>query len=55
MTRKWLLTGDSWVRRRRRNSLGGVYNVVGITIGVFVVVYPFPRLVQLVNPKSTTE
>ena len=32
-----------------------LYNVVGITIGVFVVVYPFPRMVKLVNPKSTIE
>jgi uncharacterized membrane protein YccC len=31
------------------------YNLVGITIGVFVVVYPFPRMVKLVNPKSTIE
>jgi len=32
-----------------------LYNVVGITIGVFVVIYPFPRMVKLVNPKSTIE
>jgi len=31
------------------------YNLVGITIGVFVVIYPFPRMVRLVNPKSTIE
>lgn len=28
------------------------YNLVGITIAVLVVVYPFPRLMQKVNPKS---
>ena len=31
------------------------YNLVGITIGVLVVIYPFPRMVRLVNPKSTIE
>ena len=31
------------------------YNVVGITIGVFVVVYPFPRIVKLINPRSNTQ
>ena len=31
------------------------YNLVGITIGVFVVVYPFPSVVKLINPKSTIE
>ena len=31
------------------------YNVVGITIGVLVVVYPFPSVVKLINPKSTIE
>jgi hypothetical protein len=31
------------------------YNVVGITIGVFVVIYPFPRLLKMINPKVATE
>jgi uncharacterized membrane protein YccC len=32
-----------------------LYNVVGITIGVFVVIYPFPRLLKMINPKVATE
>jgi hypothetical protein len=32
-----------------------VYNLVGITIGVLVVIYPFPRMVKVINPKTTTE
>ena len=31
------------------------YNVIGITIGVFVVVYPFPSVMRRINPKSTIE
>ncbi|TAH32880.1 FUSC family protein [Candidatus Saccharibacteria bacterium] len=40
-------------------SLGGthivqrvLYNLVGISVAVLVVVYPFPKLMQKVNPKS---
>jgi hypothetical protein len=28
------------------------YNLIGISIGMLVVLYPFPRLVKIVNPKS---
>ena len=31
------------------------YNVVGITIGVLVVIYPFPRMLKMINPKTTVE
>ena len=31
------------------------YNLVGITIGVLVVIYPFPRILSQINPKATTE
>ena len=31
------------------------YNVIGITIGILVVIYPFPRMVRIINPKSTIE
>jgi len=31
------------------------YNLVGITIGVVVVIYPFPRILSKINPKTTTE
>ena len=31
------------------------YNVVGITIGVLVVIYPFPRMMNMLKPKTTTE
>jgi hypothetical protein len=31
------------------------YNVVGITIGVLVVIYPFPRMLKMINPKATVE
>ena len=31
------------------------YNLVGITIGVLVVIYPFPRLMTMLQPKTTTE
>jgi uncharacterized membrane protein YccC len=31
------------------------YNVIGITIGILVVIYPFPRVVKIINPKSTIE
>lgn len=30
------------------------YNLVGILISVLVVVYPFPKLMQKINPKTTT-
>ena len=30
------------------------YNVVGITIGVLVVIYPFPRMMKMIKPKPTT-
>ena len=28
------------------------YNLVGITIGMLVVIYPFPQLMKKINPKS---
>ena len=31
------------------------YNIIGITIGILVVIYPFPRVVRIINPKSTIE
>jgi hypothetical protein len=31
------------------------YNLIGITIGMIVVIYPFPRLVKAVNPKTKIE
>ena len=31
------------------------YNVIGITIGVLVVIYPFPGLVKLMKRKSAIE
>ena len=31
------------------------YNVVGITIGVLVVIYPFPRMLKMINPKTAVE
>jgi hypothetical protein len=31
------------------------YNLVGITIGVLVVIYPFPRMIKMINPKTTIE
>jgi hypothetical protein len=31
------------------------YNVVGITIGVLVVIYPFPQMLKMINPKTTVE
>src|SRR6476620_17733 len=31
------------------------YNVVGITIGMLVVIYPFPLMMRKLNPKSTVE
>jgi len=30
------------------------YNLVGITIGILVVIYPFPRILKVINPKTTT-
>lgn len=30
-----------------------VYNVVGIVIAVLVVVYPFPRIMKAINPRTT--
>jgi hypothetical protein len=32
-----------------------VYNTVGITIGVLVVIYPFPLMMKLLKPKPTTD
>jgi hypothetical protein len=32
-----------------------LYNVVGITVGVLVVIYPFPRMLKMINPKTTAE
>ena len=32
-----------------------VYNIVGITIGMLVVIYPFPLMMRKLNPKSKTE
>jgi hypothetical protein len=29
------------------------YNVVGIGIAIAVVVYPFPRIMQRINPRTT--
>jgi uncharacterized membrane protein YuzA (DUF378 family) len=29
-----------------------LYNVVGITIGILVVIYPFPRILDKINPKT---
>jgi len=31
------------------------YNLVGITIGVLVVIYPFPRMMKMIQPKTTIE
>jgi uncharacterized membrane protein YgaE (UPF0421/DUF939 family) len=31
------------------------YNLVGITIGILVVIYPFPRILQMINPKLAKE
>ena len=31
------------------------YNTVGITIGVLVVIYPFPLMMKMLKPKPTTE
>jgi hypothetical protein len=31
-----------------------VYNLVGITVAIFVVVYPFPLIMKRVNPKTTS-
>ena len=31
------------------------YNLVGITIGVLVVIYPFPRMMRMIKPKTTIE
>jgi uncharacterized membrane protein YccC len=31
------------------------YNLVGITIGMLIVIYPFPLLVKKLNPKTTVE
>lgn len=31
------------------------YNLVGITIGMLVVIYPFPKLIKLINPKTKLE
>ena len=28
------------------------YNLVGITIGVLVVIYPFPRILSKINPET---
>ena len=32
-----------------------VYNIVGITIGMLVVIYPFPLMMRKLNPKSKTK
>lgn len=32
-----------------------LYNVIGITIGVLVVIYPFPRMMKMIRPKTTIE
>ena len=32
-----------------------VYNIVGITIGVLVVIYPFPRMMKMLNPTPKIE
>lgn len=32
-----------------------VYNIVGITIGVLVVIYPFPLMMKMLKPKPTSE
>src|SRR6478609_5922466 len=32
-----------------------VYNIVGITIGMLVVIYPFPLMMRKLNPKAKTE
>jgi hypothetical protein len=31
------------------------YNLIGITVGMIVVIYPFPKLVKMLNPKSKLE
>lgn len=31
------------------------YNLVGITIGVLVVIYPFPRIMKMIQPKTAIE
>jgi hypothetical protein len=28
------------------------YNVVGITIGVLIVIYPFPRMLKMIQPQD---
>ncbi len=32
-----------------------VFNLIGITIGILVVIYPFPRILRMINPKSLPE
>lgn len=31
------------------------YNLIGITIGMLVVIYPFPKIAKMVNPKTATK
>ena len=31
------------------------YNLIGITIGILVVIYPFPRMLKMINPKTSIE
>jgi len=31
------------------------YNLIGITIGMIVIMYPFSRLVEVLNPKAKVQ